>query len=128
MNEYWHKTKDGKMLRLTRFYNPSWKSVKGPILLIPGLGSSRNVYMSDCVNQSFVECLCMHEFDTWIMDTRSSCDLICHNQYILDDIIQNDFNSAIPVILQVSHCKDFIVLAHCVGSITFVSALLAGLQ
>ena len=126
MEEYWHKTEDNIHLRLTRFYNPKWEYVKGPILFIPGLTANRGLFMSDLIKQNIIETLCLHQFDTWIMDWRTSIDMISHFNYNLDDASKYDFNSAILKILQITHCKDVIIMSHCVGSIVFVQALLAG--
>lgn len=128
MKQYWHKTDDNIVLRLTRFCNENWKHTKGPILCIPGLSANRAAFMSDLMRQNLIEMLCAHQFDTWIMDTRSSIDMKAHQKYTLDEMIQFDYKSAILKILQITQSKDIIVLCHCLGSLTFISSLLGGMR
>jgi len=119
------KTSDGTEVRLTR-YNAG---KKGPVVLAPGYGNSARVFALPTNETSFVECLAANGYDIWLFDFRASPDLeASRTQFTVDDIALRDYPAAVATVLRESRAESVQVLAHCVGSMSFVMALAAGLQ
>jgi cholesterol oxidase len=65
----------------------------------------------------------------WLFDYRASPDLpSSHTQFTLDDVATQDYPAAIAKVREVSGKPDVQVMAHCVGSMTFLMAMMAGLK
>lgn len=116
---------DGADLLLTRYQG----GTKGPVMLTHGLGVSSRIFTTDTIATNLVEYLCDNEFDVWLLDYRSSVDLVVSaTQYTGDDIAAFDYPAAVAEILRHTTASDIQVLAHCFGSTTFLMAMLSGLQ
>jgi cholesterol oxidase len=118
-------TPDGADLLLTRYRG----GAKGPVMLTHGLGVSSQIFSTDTISTNLVEYLCGYGFDVWLLDYRSSIDLLVSGtQYTGDDIAAQDYPAAVQEILRHTSAPDVQVLAHCFGSTTFMMAMLSGLQ
>ena len=118
-------TKDGTTLKLTR-YNCGRK---GPVVLSPGFGTSTLAYTIDTVDTNLPEALGAAGYDVWLFDYRASPDLpSARTQFTLDDIAVQDYPAAVAKVRDVTGAADVQVMAHCIGSMTFLMAMLAGLQ
>ncbi len=116
---------DGTTLKLTRF--PCGR--KGPVVLTPGFGTSTLAYTIDTVDTNLPEALGAAGYDVWLFDYRASPDLASsRTQFTLDDIATKDYPAAIAKVREVSGANDVQVMAHCIGSMTFLMAMLAGLK
>lgn len=119
------KTKDGVQLKLTRFQG----GTKGPVMLTPGFGTSALAYTIDTTETNFPEYLYEHGYDVWILDYRASPDLPSSaTQFTLDDIARYDYPAAVDAVRAGSGRDDVQIMAHCVGSLTMMMALGAGLE
>jgi cholesterol oxidase len=118
-------TADGVELRLTRFQG----GTKGPVLLAPGFGTSTLAFTIDTVDTNLPEALFAAGYDVWLFDYRASPDLASsRTQFTLDDIARYDYPAAVAKVREVAQVPSVQVMAHCVGSMTLLMALLSGLQ
>lgn len=112
-------------MRLTRFQAGD----KGPVVLAPGYGTSRNAFLPDTVQTNFPEFLAEHGYDVWVLDYRSSPLLEASKaKYTLDEIARYDYPAALRTVLAETEVDSVQVVAHCVGSMSFLMAQLAGLE
>lgn len=119
------KTADGTQVRLTRYNG----GTKGPLLLSPGFGTSTLAYTIDTVETNFPEYLFAKGFDLWLFDYRASPDLpSARTQFTLDDIATQDYPAAVRRVLDVTRAQSIQVMVHCVGSMTFLMAMMAGMK
>ena len=117
-------TDDGVELRLTRYPG----GAKGPVLLTPGFGTSTLAYTIDTVETNLPEFLFERGYDVWLLDYRSSPDLAsASTQFTLDDIAQFDYPAAVAKVRSITGAESIQVMAHCVGSLTFLMAQALGL-
>ncbi len=122
---YFFDTDDGATLKLTRHQGGK----KGPVVLSPGFGTSTLAYTIDTVDTNLPESLCAAGYDVWLFDYRASPALAsARTQFTLDDIAKRDYPAAIAKVLEVSGAPTVQVMAHCIGSMTFLMAMMAGLQ
>jgi len=118
-------TEDGVELRLTRFKG----GTKGPVLLTPGFGTSTFAYTLDTVDTNLPEFLFERGYDVWLLDYRSSPDLVsASTQFTLDDIARYDYPAAIGTVRAQTGANTIQVMAHCVGSLTFQMGQTLGLE
>jgi cholesterol oxidase len=118
-------TDDGTTLKLTRYRG----GAKGPVLLSPGFGTSTLAYTIDTIDTNLPEALCAAGYDVWLFDYRASPDLAsARTQFTLDDVARRDYPAAVAQVQSVSGAVTVQVMAHCVGSMTFLMAMLSGLQ
>ena len=118
-------TPDGTQLRLTRHRAGS----KGPVVLAPGYGTSTQALALDTVDVNFPEVLYESGYDVWLLDYRASPALpSSHTQFTVDDIADQDWPAAVGKVREVSGADTVQVVAHCVGSLSFLMAQLHGLQ
>jgi cholesterol oxidase len=116
---------DGTELRLTRYQGGS----KGPVILAPGFGTSTLAFTIDTVDTNLPEALFAAGYDVWLFDYRASPALpSSKTQFTLDDVATQDYPAAVAKVREVSGAPDVQVMAHCVGSMTFLMAMMAGLQ
>ena len=121
---HFFKTDDGVELKLTRFKG----GAKGPVILAPGFGTSTLAYTIDTVDTNLPEALFASGYDVWLFDYRASPALpSAHTQFTLDDVAKRDYPAAVAKVREVSQAADVQVMAHCVGSATFLMAMMAGL-
>ncbi len=118
-------TDDGVELRLTRYQGGG----KGPVILAPGFGTSIAAFTIDTVDTNLPEALFAAGYDVWLFDYRASPALASsRTQFTLDDVAQRDYPAAVAKVREVSGAPDVQVMAHCVGSMTFLMAMMTGLQ
>jgi cholesterol oxidase len=116
---------DGVGLRLTRYAGGR----KGPVILSPGFGTSGQAFNLDTVDTNLPEYLFAHGYDVWIFDYRASPSLPSSaTQFTLDDIAAYDYPAAVKLVREVSQADSVQVMAHCVGSLTFLLAMTRGLE
>ena len=121
---HFFKTDDGVELKLTRYKG----GAKGPVILAPGFGTSTLAYTIDTVDTNLPEALFASGYDVWLFDYRASPALpSAHTQFSLDDVAKRDYPAAVAKVRAVSQAADVQVMAHCVGSATFLMAMMAGL-
>jgi cholesterol oxidase len=107
------QTADGTEVRVTRYR----------------FGTSTAAYTIDTVETNLPEFLYAAGYDVWLFDYRASPALkSSQTQFTLDDIATQDYPAAIAKIREVSGADSVQVMAHCVGSMTFLMAAMAGLQ
>lgn len=117
-------TDDGVELRLTRFKG----GTRGPVILAPGFGTSGLAYTIDTNETNLPEFLYAREYDVWVLDYRASPELASSaNQFTVDDIATLDWPAAVAQVRRVSGAPSVQVVGHCVGSLSFLMAMLAGM-
>lgn len=115
---------DGAELRLTRFTGGG----KGPVVLAPGFGTSRQAFLLDTVSENLPEYLYRSGYDVWVFEYRASPELeASRSQFTLDDIARRDWPAAVATVRERAGAEDVQVVAHCVGSMTFLMAMLSGM-
>ncbi len=117
-----YRTPDGLSLRLTRYRGgPS-----DPVLLSHGMGNPLT-WSLDTVEVSMVEFLVAHGYDVWLQEWRSSTLLpTSRTQFNGDQVAEFDHPSAAATVADICGTSDLHVIAHCVGSITWLMSTLAG--
>ncbi len=117
-------TADRVELQLTRYCDEG-KSANGPVILAPGFGVRASSFAIDTVSTNLVEYLVNRGFDVWLFDYRASPTLTERTPpFTIDDIALQDWPAAIDYVYTVTGSKKPAVLAHCVGSMTLLMALL----
>jgi cholesterol oxidase len=118
-------TADGTTLRLTRYRGGN----KGPVILSPGFGTSTLAFTIDTVDTNLPEALFASGYDVWLFDYRASPALASsRTQFTLDEVATQDYPAAVAKVREVTAKPDVQVMAHCVGSMTFLMAMMAGLK
>lgn len=118
-----YRAADGTPLRLTRYRGGE----RGPVLLSHGMGANPLTYLLDTVATNLVEYLCGHGFDVFVQEWRASTSLpSALTQFTADTVATEDHPAALAAVRTESGSHDVHVVAHCVGSITWVMAALAG--
>jgi choline dehydrogenase-like flavoprotein len=122
---HFFRTDDDVELRLTRFDG----GPKGPVILAPGFGNSANAFLLDTTEQNLPEHLHAEGYDVWLLDYRASPSLASGaTQFTLDDIATYDYPAAVRTVREISGADSVQVMAHCIGSVTFLMALALGLE
>jgi cholesterol oxidase len=122
---HYFATGDGTELRLTRFEGGR----KGPVIVAPGFGTSTLAFSIDTVDTNLPEALVESGYDVWLFDYRASPDLpSAATQFTLDDVATQDYPAAVARVREVTGADSVQVMAHCVGSMTFLMAMMAGLK
>lgn len=122
---HYFQTEDGAQLRLTRYRGGE----KGPVMLVHGLGVSSLAFAVDTIDTNLLEYLFVHGYDVWLLDYRSSIELpLATTQYTADDVALYDYPAAVAKIQAETGAPSIQVVGHCYGAITFMMAMLAGLQ
>jgi cholesterol oxidase len=110
-------------LKLTRFGH----GMKGPVMLASGFAMSARSFAMTTNTTNLLEVLVNNGYDVWLFDYRASIDLpSSRTDFTLDDIAQNDWRAAVREVLDRTGAETVQVVAHCVGSMSFLMAL--GLQ
>jgi len=118
-------TADGVELRLTRHQG----GTKGPALLAPGYGTTTQALALDTVDVNFPEVLYANGYDVWLFDYRASPALpVSHTQFTVDDIAHEDWPAGVAKVREATGADSVQVVAHCVGSLSFLLSQLDGLQ
>jgi cholesterol oxidase len=108
-------------IKLTRYNGGD----KGVVVLVPGYSATSSSFAIDTVEQNLVERLTGEGYDVWLFAYRGSPD--SGNQqtdYTIDDIAKVDWPTAVAFIKKTTG-KNMQVVAHCVGSMSCLMALLA---
>ncbi len=119
-------TEDGLGLHLTRFHRADCDDV---VLLVHGLTSSMDVFIMP-EHRNLVSYLLDDGFaDVWTLDFRMSnrfpYDTETH-EYTLDDIADWDYPAALDELRRHIGDRRVHVIAHCLGSLSFMMSLFAG--
>ena len=118
-------TDDNFELKLTRCEGGN----KGPVILTPGYGTSTLAFALDTVETNFPEYLYARGYDVWLFDYRSSPAVeSSRRQFTVDDVATHDYPAAVRKVRELTGASDVQVTAHCVGSLSFVMSLTAGLK
>ncbi len=118
-------TSDGYRVGLTRYSGGS----KGPVMLAPGFGTTTYGFVLDTVETNLTEFLVAEGYDVWLFDYRASPALDSADQpYSVDDIALRDWPAAVDTVRAETGADSVQVVAHCVGSISFLMAKLGGLE
>jgi len=124
-NVHFFNTEDGVTLRLTRHQG----GIKGPVMLVHGLGVSSSIFSTDTIQTNLLEYLYAHQYDVWLLDFRVSIDLAASSlQSNGDQVAKYDFPAAINVIRAQTSCDSVQAVVHCYGATTFFMSMLSGLQ
>ncbi len=120
-------TEDGLGLNLTRFRRAECDDI---VLLVHGLTSSSDLFIMP-EQRNLVSYLLDDGFtDVWALDFRMSCrfpyDCETH-RYTLDDIAGYDHPAALRELRRHIGDRRVHVVAHCLGSLSFMMSLFAGL-
>jgi cholesterol oxidase len=114
---------DGLPLRLTRYQGGS----RGPVLLVHGMGANPLTFNLDTVEQNLVEHLVHQGFDVWLEEWRASTLLpSALTQFSADTVATLDHPQALAAVRAATGKSDVHVVAHCVGSLTWMMTALAG--
>ena len=96
------------------------------MLLSHGMGNPLT-WSLDTVDVTLVEYLVAHGYDVWLQEWRSSTLLpTSRTQFNGDEVAEYDHPSAAGAVAELSGRSDLHVVAHCVGSITWLMSTLAG--
>jgi cholesterol oxidase len=113
---------DGARLALTHYATPL-KESKGAVILAAGFGVNPSSFAVDTVPISLVEFLCGAGYDAWLFDYRASpAAEASRADFTLDDIARHDWPAAIDHVWRAGGGRKIRVIAHCVGSLTFLMA------
>ncbi len=116
---------DGFRIKLTRYAG----GARGPVVLAPGFSVRASSFATDTVEQNLVEALCARGYDVWLFDYRASPDSGSPiAPYTIDDIARIDWPAAVRFILEATAAPDLQAIAHCVGSMSLLMALLDGMS
>src|SRR5262245_55673488 len=122
---HFFETDDKATLRLTRYRGGK----KGPVIMAPGFGTPTLAYTIDTVDTNLPEALFASGYDVWLFDYRASPALAsARSQLPLDAIAKRDYPAAVATVRQISGAPTVQVMAHCVGSMTFLMAMASGLE
>lgn len=115
----------GFQIRLTRYRG----GTRGPVVLAPGFSVRANSFATDTVDQNLVEALCARDYDCWLFDYRASSDSGSPvAPFTIDDIVREDWPAAIRTIRAATGAASVQAMAHCVGAMSLLMALLDGME
>jgi len=118
-----YRSDDGLDLRLTRYRGGD----RGPVVLVHGMGANPRTYTLDTIEPNLVEYLVAHGFDVWLQEWRGSTALpTSRGQFDADDVARFDHPAAEAAVRAATGRSDVHWVTHCVGSMTWMMALLAG--
>ncbi|MDR3650300.1 MAG: GMC family oxidoreductase N-terminal domain-containing protein [Acidimicrobiales bacterium] len=118
-----YRTADGVALRLAHYEG----GTRGPVLLAHGMGANPLSFLLDTIQPNLAEYLVAHGFDVWVQEWRGSTLLpTARTQFTADDVARHDHAAVQAAIREGTGRGDYHVVSHCVGSITWMMAALAG--
>ena len=116
----------GIFLPLTRYRKNKDEKPK-PVLLIHGLGSGGIQFATPRVQPNLAQHLAERGFDVWVAELRTSIALpYSLDQWTLDEVARGDIPRIVDLILQKTTARELDVVAHCIGSAMFCTAVLDG--
>ena len=116
------RTHDGCTLRLLRYHG----GAKGPVLLLPGLGTSSQIFATDTIDTNLVEYLGEHGYDVWLLDPRTSIALpTATKPTSADDVATLDYPAAVAEVRRISGADSVQIVAHCFGATALFMSLLS---
>ncbi len=116
---------DDAELMLTRFQGGD----KGPVLVAAGFSMRANSFAEPTIEQTFTEALVAEGYDVWLFDYRASIALPSSlRDFTIDDIATADWPAAVEEVRLRTGAATVQVVGHCVGSVSILMALLAGLD
>ena len=119
---YDYRTSDGLTLRLTRYQGGK----SAPVVLSHGIGNPLT-WSLDTNDRTLLEALVANGYDVWLQEWRSSTLLPpARTQFNGDQVAHLDHPAAAAVIASESGRPDLHLVTHCVGSLTWLMATLAG--
>ncbi|HEU5182174.1 MAG TPA: GMC family oxidoreductase N-terminal domain-containing protein [Candidatus Polarisedimenticolia bacterium] len=122
---HYFKTADGVALRVKRYHGGN----KGPVVMAPGFGTSTTAFDTDTIETNLPEFLHANGYDVFLFDYRASPELPSSGSlFTLDDVARKDWPAAIQTIQEISGADSVQMVNHCVGSMTGLMAVLAGMQ
>jgi cholesterol oxidase len=108
-------------LRLVRYRGGS----SAPVLLSHGMGNSLT-WSLDTVEVTLVEYLVANGYDVWLQEWRSSTLLsTARTQFDADQVATFDYPAAAALVATETGRSDLHVVAHCVGSLTWLMSTLS---
>jgi len=114
------------VLPLTRYRTKS-EPAKPPVLLIHGFGSGGIQFSHPKQRRNLVRHLAEKGFDVWVAELRTSIAVpSSFRQWTLDQVAINDIPAIVRHVLGATHLEKLDVVAHCIGSAMYCSAVLAG--
>jgi len=115
----------GFSIKLTRYQGGD----RGPVILAPGFTVKASSFAIDTVETNLVEFLCANQYDVWLFDYRASPDSGSPiKAFNIDDIASVDWPTAVKHVLDATGAPSLQVMAHCVGSMSLLMALLKGMS
>ena len=120
----WRPTTSGRYA-LTRYEGGR----RGPVILAPGFGVTAASFATPTVDRNLVEYLTAAGFDVWLFDYRASPHSgWSASAFTIDDIAVEDWFQCVDFIREETGAEAVQVVAHCVGSMTLLMALMRGLR
>ena len=114
------------VLPLTRYRRDSTPD-RPPVLLIHGFGSGGIQFAHPKLKHNLVRHLAEQGFDVWVAELRTSIAVpASFNQWTLDEVATRDIPAIVQRVLQATGRTELDVVAHCIGSAMFCTAVLAG--
>ncbi|MEZ5343596.1 MAG: GMC oxidoreductase [Acidimicrobiales bacterium] len=116
---------DDAELMLTRFQG----GTKGPVLLAAGFSMRANSFAQPTTDTTMAEALVEAGYDVWLFDYRASIALPSSTkEFTIDDIAMRDWPAAVAEVKRRTGATSVQAVGHCVGSVTILMAVLAGLD
>ena len=116
----------GVFLPVTR-YRKGTSAERGPVLLIHGLGASGNQFCTTRVRPNLAQHLAERGFDVWVAELRTSIALpYSADQWTIDEVARLDVPRIVDKVLEKTGARQLDVVAHCIGSAMFCTAVLGG--
>lgn len=116
---------DGHPFALTRYQGGD----KGPVILAPGFGTTAASFAMETTEINLVEYLAHNGYDVWLLDYRGSPALnSSRKDFSIDDVAHEDWPAAVEEVLNKTGASAVQCIAHCVGSMSLLMAVLAGMK
>ncbi len=105
-------------------------SSRPPVVLFHGFGSSGVQFafpLAGRPQENLVVHLAAQGYDVWVPELRTSIGVpSSRSEWTLDEVAKNDIPSIVDLVLRETQAREVDVVAHCIGSAMFCTAVLAG--